>query len=336
MKKLAVLLPTYNASLYLKESIDSVLNQTFSDFDLYIYDDYSTDDTEAIVLGYDDSRVFYRRNPINYGIAKTLNQGLVDLLPDYEYIARMDADDWCFPERFEKQLFYLDENTDVVLCGTQGYWLKDLSENPIQGWAYPTDTAYIKCYLLFAATFGHSSVVFRSQSIINFDLNYDETITTCEDWELWVRIAKIGKMANLPDYLMKYRILENSNHRSAEKLKKHFEERAHIIASYWRYFNIPFSDQEIFDLYFGMDAVSITGFNSKIKKMIAAFNTVFNKMESNLSATDRMSFSYLLARKILRYWKRSGTTRCNPLLCLSVVFQVTFMGKIRFIKSIIR
>jgi len=336
MKKLAVLLPTYNASLYLKESIDSVLNQTFSDFDLYIYDDYSTDDTEAIVLGYDDSRVFYRRNPINYGIAKTLNQGLVDLLPDYEYIARMDADDWCFPERFEKQLFYLDRNTDVVLCGTQGYWLKDLSENPIQGWAYPTDTAYIKCYLLFAATFGHSSVVFRSQSIINFDLSYDETITTCEDWELWVRIAKIGKMANLPDYLMKYRILENSNHRSAEKLKKHFEERAHIIASYWRYFNIPFSDQEIFDLYFGMDAVSIAGFNSKIKKMIAAFNTIFYKMESDLSFIDREYFRYLLARKVLNYWKRSGISRYNPLRWVLVVAQVTFSNKIKFIKSTIR
>ena len=80
MKKLAVLLPAYNAALYIKASIDSILNQTFHDFDLYIYDDCSTDNTAEIISSYNNSRIFYSKNVANLGIAKTLNKGLDELL----------------------------------------------------------------------------------------------------------------------------------------------------------------------------------------------------------------------------------------------------------------
>lgn len=336
MKKLAVLLPTYNAALYIKASIDSILNQTFDDFDLYVYDDCSTDNTVEIVFSYSNPRIFYRKNAANLGIAKTLNRGLDELLPHYEFIARMDADDWSYPQRFEKQLDFLDKNKEIVLCGTQGYWLKDINQNPSAGWEYPTDCEYIKYYLLFAATFGHSSVVFRSQSIANYNLRYDETITTCEDWELWVRISKIGKMGNLPDYLMKYRILENSNHRSSEKINKHLEERSTIISNYWSYFGIPFFDQEIYELYFGKVAVTGKEFKSKIKKLITAFNNIYHKTEMDLSIKDRNDFRYLLARKILNYWKRSQISRYDPLVWIIIVGEVKFMNKIKLVKSIIR
>lgn len=336
MKKLAVLLPTYNAALYIKASIDSILNQTFDDFDLYVYDDCSTDNTVEIVFSYSNPRIFYRKNAANLGIAKTLNRGLDELLLHYEFIARMDADDWSYPQRFEKQLDFLDNNKEIVLCGTQGYWLKDINQNPSAGWEYPTDSEYIKYYLLFAATFGHSSVVFRSQSIANYNLRYDETITTCEDWELWVRISKIGKMGNLPDYLMKYRILENSNHRSSEKLDKHLEERSTIISNYWSYFDISFFEHEIYELYFGKMVESRKEFNSKIQKLIHAFNAIYYKTEHHLSIKDRKDFRYLLARKILNYWKRSQISRYDTLLWIMIVTEVKFMNKIKLVKSIIR
>lgn len=336
MKKLAVLLPAFNAAPYIKASIDSILNQTFHDFDLYIYDDCSTDNTAEIVSSYSNSRIFYRKNEANLGIAKTLNRGLEELLPHYEFIARMDADDWAYPQRFEKQLDFLDKNKEILLCGTQGYWLKDFNENPLKGWTYPTNTVYIKYYLLFAATFGHSSVIFRSQAISNHNLRYDETITTCEDWELWVRISKIGKMANLPDFLMKYRILENSNHRSLQKINKHLEERSKIISNYWNYFNIPFFEQEIYELYFGKMGVSRKEFKTKIKKLIYSFNSIYYNTEGDLSIKDRNDFSYLLARKILNYWKRSQVSRSNLLLWIMIVAQVKFMNKIKLVKSIIR
>lgn len=336
MKKLAVLLPAFNAALYIKASIDSILNQTFQDFDLYIYDDCSTDNTAEIVFSYNNSRIFYRKNADNLGIAKTLNRGLDELLSHYEFIARMDADDWAYPQRFEKQLSFLDKNKEILLCGTQGYWLKDINQNPTEGWEYPIDSEYIKYYLLFAATFGHSSVIFRSQTIANHNLRYDEAITTCEDWELWVRISKIGKMANLPDFLMKYRILENSNHRSLQKINKHLEERSKIISNYWSYFGIPFFEQEIYEFYFGKMAESRKEFNLKTQKLIHAFNTIYDKTEHHFTIKDRKNFRYLLARKILNYWKRSQISRYDPLLWIMIVGEVKFMNKIKLVKSIVK
>ena len=91
MKKLAVLLPTYNASPYIKSSIDSLLDQTFSDFDIYIYDDFSTDDTSEIIDSYNHPRIFYRKNESNLGIAKTLNKGLEEIHSTFFPISRFSA-----------------------------------------------------------------------------------------------------------------------------------------------------------------------------------------------------------------------------------------------------
>jgi glycosyltransferase involved in cell wall biosynthesis len=336
MKKLVVLLPAYNAALYIKESIDSVLNQTYSDFDLYIYDDCSNDDTATIINSYKDSRVFYIKNDQNIGVTKTLNKGLEFLLSKYEYIARMDADDWCFSERFEKQMHYLESHPETILCGTQGYWLKDLSLEPKKGWTYPTYSTYIKYYLLFGATFGHSSVILRSQTMTANNLRYDETKSNCQDWELWVRMSKIGRLANLPDFLMKYRILENSNHRAAEKQKMHYENRSKIIANYWLEFGITFSEAEIKELYFAAEKVSISIFKTNLEKLIKAFNSAYYSSEGKLSSEDQELFSYMLARKILSYWKRSGGSRRNILTWYFIIEKVQFMNKFRLIKSIIR
>ncbi|SDW72377.1 glycosyltransferase family 2 protein [Flavobacterium degerlachei] len=335
-KKLAVLLPTYNAASYLKESIDSVLNQTFTDFDLYIYDDYSQDNTAELIGCYHDSRIFYIKNEKNIGVTKTLNKGLDYLLPHYEYVARMDADDWCYPERFEKQLQVLDKNEEVFLCGTQGYWLKDLNLSPNEGWSYPVSAEYIKYYLLFGATFGHSSVVLRSAAFIENELRYDETKVNCQDWELWSRVSKIGVMVNLADFLMKYRIVGNSNHRSPEKQQIHFENRSKIIASYWAVFGITFSEVEIYNLYYACETVSNQDFRTNVDKMIAAFNLVFEESKAELSVTDQKNFSYLLARKVLSYWKRSGVSRNDFVVWFFILRQVQFMNKMRLLKSIIR
>lgn len=336
MKKLAVLLPTYNAAAYLNESIDSILNQSFADFDLYIYDDCSTDNTEELISEYKDSRLFYRKNRVNSGIAKTLNLGLEELLPQYEYIARMDADDWCYPERFQKQIDFLESNREVVLCGAQGFWLKDLNQNPNSGWEYPVRNEYIKYYLLFAASFGHSSVFLRSNHFQKHNLIYDEDISTCEDWDLWIRVAKIGPVANLPDFMMKYRILENSNHRSSEKIKNHFEERSAIISSYWDDFGINLKPEEVFEYYYGNEAMSPSNFIKKIKVLINVFNHIYTNTKDNLVLAERKNFSYMMARRILDFWKRSKVNRFNPMIWIVIVKDVKFMNTIKLIKSLIR
>lgn len=336
MKKLAVLMPSYNAAAYLKESIDSILNQTFADFDLYVYDDCSNDDTKELISGYKDTRLFYRKNLVNSGIAKTLNKGLEELLPHYEYIARMDADDWAYPERFQKQIGFLDSHQEVVLCGTQGFWLKDIYQSPVSDWIYPVRDEYIRYYLLFAASFGHSSIVYRSEPFHRQNLRYNESIETCEDWDLWIRVLKIGPVANLPDFMMKYRILEESKHRSSENIKKHLEERTIIISDYWADFGIILKPEEVYYYYYGNQVLSPSNFKIKIKVLIPAFNLLHANARQYLVLEERINFSYLLTRRILDYWKRSNVNRFNPLIWAIIVKEVKFMNTVKLIKSLIR
>lgn len=336
MKKLAIILPTYNAALYIKESVDSILNQTFKDFDLYIYDDFSTDNTAAIISEYDDSRIFYKINAKNLGIAKTLNRGLKELLPHYKYIARMDADDYSCPERFEKQLYFLEHNDDYILCGTQGYWLKDMFGSTKNGWIYPLNNDYIRYYLLFAASFGHSSILLRSTSFLNNNLKYDENISTCEDWDLWIRVQNYGKIANLPEFLMKYRILDNSNHRSSLKIAMHHQERANILSKYWDTFGVQFSTEQILEYFYQIHDIDKKNFVKKLKYLIKGLNAIYAHSKINLNQQDNQLFSYLLSRKLLDFWKRAKANRYSFTIWFTILNEVKFATKLKLIKSIIK
>jgi len=326
-------MPSYNCAQYLQDSIDSILNQTYSDFDFYIYDDCSTDTTSQIISNYSDRRIFYIKNIENQGIAKTLNQGLEKLLPHYEYIARMDADDWSFPERFKKQIDFMDSNSDLAMSGTQGYWLKEIDKIPLNAWEYPTRCEYLKFYLLFSASFGHSSLIFRTNFFIKNDLKYNQLIKTCEDWDLWIKVSQKGKIENLPDFLMKYRIVSNSNHRILKNKHTHFRELSIIISNYWKTFNIDLSPEQIFDYYYGTDLNIQNDFLAKLKILISSFNELFLKHAENLDSEDKKKISYLLARKMLDYWKRSTLKRYHPVIWISILTRVKFMGKLRLINS---
>ncbi|MBF4486020.1 glycosyltransferase family 2 protein [Flavobacterium sp. CSZ] len=333
MKKLAVLIPTYNSAQYLKESIDSILNQTYSNFDLYLYDDCSTDNSKEIIESYADRRIFYRKNHQNLGISKTLNRGFDELLSQYQFIARMDADDWAFPERFEKQIGYLEANKSTILCGTQGFWLKDMTENPLSGWKYPIRNNYLKLYLLFGASFGHSSIVLRSDFFISKHLKYDEDIKTCEDWDLWIKVSRNGEVHNLSDFLMKYRIVHTSNHRLADNKNIHLKERADIISNYWKTFNINLSPEQVFEYYYSSDENMRHDFENKLQIIIDSFNKLFLNHAKDLKKEDRSKFQYLLARKIYDFWKRSNVSRYTPLIWFILLTKVKFICAVRLINS---
>ncbi|WP_052259358.1 glycosyltransferase family 2 protein [Flavobacterium sp. KMS] len=333
MKKLAVLLPTYNSAKYLDESISSILNQTYLDFDLYIYDDCSIDNSKEIVESYSDKRIFYRKNNQNLGISKTLNKGLEELLRSYQFIARMDADDWAFPERFQKQIDFLEENKSIMLCGTQGYWLKDMAENLSSGWKYPYGDDYLKLYLLFGASFGHSSVILRSDFFISNNLRYDEDIKTCEDWDLWIRTSKKGEIYNLSNFLMKYRIVNNSNHRLLKNKILHLKERSAIISNYWKTFDIDLSPEQVFEYYYSTNENINENFETKLEILISSFNRLFDNHAKDLKKQEKRMFSYMLARKILNFWKRSRVSKYNLKTWVIIITKVKFIGTIRLIKS---
>lgn len=334
MKKLAVLLPTYNAACYLKDSVASILNQAYTDFDLYVYDDCSTDNTTEGMLNFTDPRIFYKKNETNLGISKTLNIGLEALLPKYEFIARMDADDWAFPERFQKQIDFMEQNQSVMLCGTQGFWLKNMIENPLTGWEYPFRNNYLKLYLLFGASFGHSSLVLRSEFFVINNLRYNENVKTCEDWDLWIKVSKIGEISNLPDFLMKYRIVSSSNHRAPENKMLHLKERSIIISNYWKTFNIDLSPEQVFEYYYDTNSNSLKeNFYYKLKILIDSFNDLFSKHSQDLFNSEKKQFSYMLARKVLDFWKRSGSSKYNLIIWFVLLNRIKFIKKAKLIRS---
>ena len=198
---ITVLMPVYNASLYLREAIDSVLGQTFQDFELLIINDGSTDDTPQILASYTDSRVKVTHQN-NLKLIDTLNKGLH--LAKGEWVARFDADDVCFPERIERQMDFLQKHPDHILVGSDANYMDKegnflfLYRNNVYSDDEIRATGFDRC------PFVHSSVMYRKDLVIKAG-GYDKGALTFEDHLLWRKLKDFGKMANLPTPLIKVR-----------------------------------------------------------------------------------------------------------------------------------
>jgi len=197
--KVTVLMPVYNGELFLREAIESILNQTFQDFEFLIIDDGSKDQSAAIIASYSDTRIRFFSNGSNYGLIFTLNKGLV--LAQGEYIARMDCDDFAFPDRLARQVELMNQYPDIGLCGTaMKYMHTDI-------WVkHPTDHEDIKAGLLFFCSLNHPTVMMRSSVVKSYSLYYDYQSPHTEDYELWTRMAQLTRITNIPDVLLHYRI----------------------------------------------------------------------------------------------------------------------------------
>jgi len=222
--KITVLMPVYNCELYIKEAIESILNQTFSDFEFLIIDDASTDLTPSIIKSYNDSRIKLIEKPDNSGYTNSLNYGLS--IANGDYIARMDGDDFSFPERFHKQISFLDSNRDVFLCGTS-YHIMERDKNII----LPESHENIKSALLKANCIVHPSVMFRNSRDNKSSVCYDSLKEPAEDYDLWVRLLTFGKLYNLPEILLNYRVHDSqvSQKRNDEQKNAALEVRLDLL-----------------------------------------------------------------------------------------------------------
>ena len=195
----SVVLPVYNGQKYLAEAIDSILAQTFVNFELIMIDDGSTDESPQILRVYErlDARVrvIVRENR---GLATTLNDS-IDIARG-EWIARMDQDDIALPQRFERQLEWL-EQTGADICGS---WVRFFGSYDRRIWkGYQTDLA-VKMDLLFRSPFAHPSVMMKA--VVAKQLRYSKEFDKAEDYDLWVRAALSGhQMTNVPEVLLLYR-----------------------------------------------------------------------------------------------------------------------------------
>ncbi|MDI1256466.1 MAG: glycosyltransferase family 2 protein [Flavobacterium sp.] len=233
--KISVLMPVYNCELYVKEAVQSILNQTFTDFELLIIDDASTDKTVNIIKEFNDSRINLIEKQINSGYTESLNYGLS--IANGTYIARMDGDDISLAERFEKQLAFLDTNPDVILCGS---WYSIINSDDVI--ALPENHEAIKIGLLQNCCIGHPTVMIRSNSLNENDIKYNPEKEPAEDYDLWVRLLSIGKLHNLPEVLLNYRIhnVQVSQKRSEQQQASSLTTKFNLLGK----LNLNYNDAE--------------------------------------------------------------------------------------------
>jgi len=197
--KVTVLMPVYNGEKYLGEAIDSILGQTFRDFELLIIDDGSTDRSADIIRSYDDPRIRVVHHERNLGLIDTLNYGLDHALGFY--IVRMDADDVSLPERLAKQVAYMEAHPEVGVCGTQAMVIDD-SGRVVDVMKAPTGSD-IEHRFWFPSPIIHPTCIFR-QSSLGCE-RYDVRYHNAEDYEFFLRLFRKTVLENLAEPLLCYR-----------------------------------------------------------------------------------------------------------------------------------
>lgn len=196
---ISVVLPVYNAAAFVGEAISSVLCQSFGDFELLIINDGSSDGSDNVIKSFVDERIRYVNNSENKGLVYSLNLGID--LSKAKYLIRMDADDVCLADRFFRQFNFMEENPDVVVSGGQ---LVDYENIRIAS-KVVTEPDKLKALLLFSCVLSHPTVIIRNAVIKSQCLYYNSEFVHAEDYELWSRISRNYKIANIPDVLLRYR-----------------------------------------------------------------------------------------------------------------------------------
>lgn len=201
MPKVSVLMPTFNNLLFLKDSIESILSQSFKDFEFIIIDDGSTDGSDSLLEKYAqrDRRIRIVKNEKNMGIVFSLNRGIKECCGDY--IARMDSDDIAINNRLEKQVAAMEADSDIsVLGGALSYIDSRGRDLDIIRYCKTSGSILSRTPLL------HPTVMIRKETLVQNKIYYQEKYHFAEDYFLWLQISRIGKISAINDVVVKYRL----------------------------------------------------------------------------------------------------------------------------------
>ncbi|MDY0016286.1 MAG: glycosyltransferase [Candidatus Delongbacteria bacterium] len=203
---ISVIMSVYNSEQYLQESVDSILDQTFNDFEFIVTDDCSTDGSFEIIKSYakKDKRIKYFRNAENIGLTKSLNL-MLDIAKG-KYIARMDSDDISMPERFSKQFDFMENNPEIGVLGTNIRFFGNYNADS----DLPTSNNDLKGELIFRDIIMHPTVMIRRSVMDENNLRYDEDFRISQDYDLWSRMISFTEFANMPEILLKYRFVDSN------------------------------------------------------------------------------------------------------------------------------
>lgn len=202
--KVSILMPIYYTASYLKEAVDSILAQTYTDFELITLDDCSPDNAQEILDQYSDERIVRYKGVTNRGLSNVLNVGLT--MAKGEYIARMDSDDVSFPERLATQIQFMEQHPEVDLCSCG----MELFEARSEVWTRNADPRKVELEALFFSPILHASSLWRKDSFEKHGLIFDQDMVPAEDYDLWVRALLCRlTLVNMPQVLYRYRIRPN-------------------------------------------------------------------------------------------------------------------------------
>lgn len=289
--QVSVVMPVFNVGAFVKEAIESILNQSYTNFEFIIIDDASTDNTHEVIKSFEDVRLQVYTNEVNKGLAANLNRAI--MIAKGKYILRMDGDDISHPDRIKIQVKFMESNPDVGIVGS---WIKLFGvANTVN--EYPTEDISCKFQLLFGVPFAHPSVAFRKSDLFKFNLFYNEELTQYgEDYDLWVRAARVIKFSNIPEVLLNYRTFPSELKKEAED-KRFLQEvitRKKVLQEY----NIHLNEQE-FSIYNSLTRKEI--FHTHISSYLSQCELLLHKINDHL-INKRPDAKFQLEKCLAYHW----------------------------------
>ena len=338
MAEITVLMPVYNAARFLREAMDSILSQTFTDFEFLIIDDGSTDGSVAIVESYTDPRIRFYQNERNKGISPTLNRGIE--LASSAYIARMDADDISYPGRLEKQYAYLQAHPDCALVSSL---VRVIAEDGRFVRQDSFKSAFFYYNLTFICWIYHSTVMYRTEAVKAVGMY---TAAYAEDFELFWQLSRRYRFHNLPEVLLDYRVTDQSLHQVLRKQEYDQAQQAQLLRNIRYYagsdYTVPAEYIECFQHNFrpllkarsaGRVLACVRELDALTQHILAKEN--LNRDRAAISRAARFKRSYIIAYYIKHLPFSEGIQLFfNPAYLKHYIKSIIYKIKHTFIKNI--
>jgi glycosyltransferase involved in cell wall biosynthesis len=291
----------YNCADTLSDAIESILNQSFKDFEFLITDDCSQDSTVDILHTYakNDKRIRLFLNENNRGLAANLNFMLGK--SEGKYAARMDGDDISMPKRLDEQLEYMEDNPDTDICGTLAQMFDGSAK--LHDIKLPELHNDIAAHLIFKNVILHPTVMFRMSSVKEHSLSYDESLRYMQDYELWIRFADCLKYYNLQKNLLWYRVnIRGTTALSSARKEERERSYLKILQPQYSKFKIPVLNQKA-ALFFNSPQYICT--NSDLQEIVSWYRSLEMK-NKKLNVFDSQSFEKVLSEYLFIIFRRSA------------------------------
>lgn len=254
----SVFITVYNAEKYISEALESILMQTYSNLEIIVVNDGSTDNSLEIINSYEDKRIKVINNKENKGIPFSRNLGLKNA--NGKYLVIMDADDISTPNRIEKQVEFMEKNPNIVASGTFYQYLGKTFSRKIK--SKYIEPEQLKIQVLFSSPIANPTAIIRMDIIRKYNFLYNECYFVAQDYDMWVQLSKVGDLAILPEVLFKYRIGHNnisklSRTQRAKERKKIIDTIHSDILNFYG-FKLTFREKELYNHLFSDNPVDFS------------------------------------------------------------------------------